>query len=722
MNPNSSPIFVVGSPRSGTSILTWCLGQHPNIIPLEESNWLGKLSADLPSTYAMGSGRGQRSQLISLGLTQSDLYDTVGNAVNRAILDRREYLFKYCEMIGLMDRSQFDNAFRIRRHPNDPKCRWVDGTPEYSLFIVGLRRLFPSAKFIHIIRDVHDVVRSMLSFHTLAGWNLVDNEQAAYDYWLRTVRACGDAEQAYGSSVVGRVYYDQLIADPEKSLRKCFAFLDEGFCADATLCVNRRINSSRVANEPHGNDPETDPSLREAAEALSRELLDTADVSISPDSAAREQIEAAFDRRAVYLGRLDQRLHSTVALLAQAERALAAYRPATFYERIREVARGRLPYDARVSIVTKGDNELLRLDGRIVSHFPPGNAGQPGAYPADGPAAVAEMERVRKNGMDYFILPCWAFWWLEFYAELRACLQARATSALMVKNTCAVFGFSGEQLSGASPIAEVIEQVIAHASDSFEETPAADAIQYECNICGASNTRSPREMDRESASCNRCGSTVRFRAVIHHLSEQLLGRSTPLPQFPVRRDLTGIGMSDWEGYAIPLTERLDYRNTYYHQEPRLDIVNLDAKWVGSCDFVISTEVFEHVPPPVEVAFRNLYRLLKPGGVLIFTTPFGSENSTKEHYPDLFDFRIDRSVSPPVLRNLTRDGREQTMTDFVIHGGDGETLEMRQFCESDLLRHLRSAGFEQIVVHPEECRRFGIIWHTPWSMPITARRR
>src|SRR5258707_13348198 len=37
----NKPILIVGAPRSGTSILAWCLGQHPNILPQEESNWLG---------------------------------------------------------------------------------------------------------------------------------------------------------------------------------------------------------------------------------------------------------------------------------------------------------------------------------------------------------------------------------------------------------------------------------------------------------------------------------------------------------------------------------------------------------------------------------------------------------------------------------------------------------------------------------------------------------
>ena len=83
------PIFIVGSPRSGTSILTWCLGQHPNLLGLEESNWMSSFAIDLGVAFSRGSTRGERAQLFSMGMARTQLMEEVGAAIDRLIVSQR---------------------------------------------------------------------------------------------------------------------------------------------------------------------------------------------------------------------------------------------------------------------------------------------------------------------------------------------------------------------------------------------------------------------------------------------------------------------------------------------------------------------------------------------------------------------------------------------------------------------------------------------------------
>jgi SAM-dependent methyltransferase len=229
------------------------------------------------------------------------------------------------------------------------------------------------------------------------------------------------------------------------------------------------------------------------------------------------------------------------------------------------------------------------------------------------------------------------------------------------------------------------------------------------------------ELQRETRSCLACGSTLRWRAIIHLLSRTLFGRSIPLPDFPVRPEIMGLGMSDWEGYALPLARKLSYENTFYHQPPHLDITKLDSARVGTCDFVIATDVFEHIAPPIAPAFHNVWRLLKPGGSFIMTVPYLKMGMTVEHFPRLHEYTIEQTSSGYILRNRTREGTLETYEDLVFHDGPGATLEMRSFTEQSLLEELRKAGFGAIEVHQEPHFVHGIYWNQDCNLPITARR-
>jgi SAM-dependent methyltransferase len=245
-------------------------------------------------------------------------------------------------------------------------------------------------------------------------------------------------------------------------------------------------------------------------------------------------------------------------------------------------------------------------------------------------------------------------------------------------------------------------------------------LLFECNICGATCRSYIHSLSREQVSCDTCGSTVRMRGMIYALATALFGRPITLPQFPINKLLVGKGMSDWEGYAKPLSQKINYTNTYYHKEPRLDITSISESDENSVDFLISSDVLEHVAPPVNRAFQNARKMLKPGGVFVLSVPYGLTGDTAEHFPDLHEFRLETSWGRRTLINYTRDGRKEEFHDLVFHGGEGETLEMRVFSETGLMQELARAGFNHVQIMREPFYDYGIVWEKPWSLPIVAR--
>ena len=291
----NKPIFVVGSPRSGTSILTWCLGQHPNIFPVPESSWMGNFAINVAMAYRVGAARGDRSILSGMDIHEDELFFTFGQSINDLILSHRKDLEKKRQSKGKLAGLK-GRWFQGTNAASDPKTRWVDGTPEYSLFICGLRKLFPDARFVHIFREVGPVVRSMLNFHRVAGIQLVANEEKAYKYWLRTVRACLKAEQAYGPDVIHRIRYVDLIDNPELTMRSLLDRLEEPYSAKCLEPLADRINSSNVPADFKADDPATDPSVIEKATRLCVNVSETPQAD-RPSREAADEMETAFRER-----------------------------------------------------------------------------------------------------------------------------------------------------------------------------------------------------------------------------------------------------------------------------------------------------------------------------------------------------------------------------------------------------------------------------------------
>jgi SAM-dependent methyltransferase len=232
---------------------------------------------------------------------------------------------------------------------------------------------------------------------------------------------------------------------------------------------------------------------------------------------------------------------------------------------------------------------------------------------------------------------------------------------------------------------------------------------YTCNVCGRANAAPEVEDGRRL--CAGCGASLRFRAIAHVVTTRVFGSAQPLYALEGRWPLRGFGLSDFHGYASRLRALCDYRNTFFHTEPRIDICDPPAEETAANDFVIASDVFEHTPPPAARPFAGAARVLRPGGMLVLSVPVNPHTSqTLEHYPRLHEFSVEREGEGPddyvVVNRLAAGGVERYLHPR-FHGGPGQTLEMRIFSEQHVAELLRRHGFSAPERVLEERPEYGI---------------
>lgn len=108
--------------------------------------------------------------------------------------------------------------------------------------------------------------------------------------------------------------------------------------------------------------------------------------------------------------------------------------------RFRVLLQRALPANAAVAVVSRGDDELLRLEELDGWHFPQrGDGVYLGYYPPDSEAAIQHLEALRAKGAEFLAIPANSLWWLEHYGGFARHLEDRYDLILHDQDTCALY-------------------------------------------------------------------------------------------------------------------------------------------------------------------------------------------------------------------------------------------------------------------------------------------
>lgn len=209
------PIFIVGCPRSGTTLLQLMLHAHPDIAIPPENRFLlesydrrqrfGDLRDELNRRQlAHFIVKRRRSKVRDYGLGQ--------RATHRRIVQTAPTVGSAARVVFRSYAARFG------------KRRWGDKRPAYIQRLDVILRLFPDAQIIHIIRDGRDCVSSLKRMPWWSGGSIA----AIYTWRSAIVKGRAAAARLPADSYV-EVRYEDLVTAPEQQLRRMCAFLGEPF-------------------------------------------------------------------------------------------------------------------------------------------------------------------------------------------------------------------------------------------------------------------------------------------------------------------------------------------------------------------------------------------------------------------------------------------------------------------------------------------------------------
>ncbi len=201
------PIFIVGMPRSGTTLLRTVVDAHPEISIGPESHyvnyWMYKfryLALSRPTDY----------EFFVKKLTE-------GRYLDRAGLSRDSVRQRLCGCEPRTHAAIFSTLLTMYAEKNG-KMRCGDKTPQHYKYISVLLDWFPQGRVVFVQRDPRSVIASLI--------NVPWTHNYVYLHAREWVESCIAQERWADDSRVLVVKYEVFVRNPDQETARLMEFLD----------------------------------------------------------------------------------------------------------------------------------------------------------------------------------------------------------------------------------------------------------------------------------------------------------------------------------------------------------------------------------------------------------------------------------------------------------------------------------------------------------------
>ncbi|MBY6190728.1 sulfotransferase [Microbulbifer agarilyticus] len=236
---NQAPIFIVGPPRSGTSLLSAIIGSHSAIACGPETDLF----------RALPIRRLQRIENMTARVEQAVQYlDEIRYPDGKSIAAHFALTNEQVRSVIKGDKDFVKSVYSAVPEAfarAQGKRRWAEKTPRHLFYLDTIRKLYPSAMIIRIVRDPRDSIPSVIK-----NIGLSTSYVGEFYRWLNVYTKSSEFFSSDKDSITVR--YEDLVTDTECQVKRICDFIEEEY--EPKMLERKSAGLVRVSSETWKSD------------------------------------------------------------------------------------------------------------------------------------------------------------------------------------------------------------------------------------------------------------------------------------------------------------------------------------------------------------------------------------------------------------------------------------------------------------------------------------